>query len=164
MYIIIVFVGFAGGSPYNQIGGGSNYLCLYDDPIMVPATSSYQSHVYGVEYLYLGSSTLRNHDVGCAVCQTARKSVIMIPGTNTCRPGWVTEYTGFLAAERNHGSTYRRSEFICVDDKAEPHPHSSPNSASGGTAYLAHATTYCGSLPCLPYVHNMHLLCAVCTR
>ena len=153
--------GFARGSHYGNAGGGSNYICLHEDRILAPKvhSSAYYAHVYGSEYHYSGISGLDDHDVPCAVCQTTRKSMMMIPGRNICQPGWITEYIGYLAAQRY---TQTRSEFVCMDENAEPHPQSRPNDENG---VLFHpAITRCGSFPCLPYVNDKILLCAVCTR
>ena len=82
----------------------------------------------------------------------------MIPARNQCDPGWTTEYTGYLSAEY-HG--HQRTEFVCVDGEAEPIDNSIGDQ-NGALFYPAIAK--CGSLPCLPYIENRELLCAVCTR
>ena len=85
----------------------------------------------------------------------------MMPGTNLCDERWTAEYTGYLAAERSH-TRHQRSEFICVDDDAEPSARSNPVNQEGASLYPAQ--TKCGSLPCLPYENNKNLLCVVCSR
>ena len=86
----------------------------------------------------------------------------MIPARNVCQPGWITEYIGYLAADRYYKDIHKRTEFVCMDGNAEPSPHSSPINEDGVLFYPA--MTKCGSLPCLPYVNNMDLTCVVCTR
>ena len=154
-----MFTGFAGGSTYRVDGGASNHICMHDDPVVSIRTAAY-SYVYGVEYQAPPNSGIASQDVSCVVCQTTRRSTMMIPGRNACEPGWVTEYTGYLAAQHN---SHKPSEFICVDDNAEPHPHSSPGGETY-TGFLYPVGAYCGSLPCLPYVSGKMVLCAVCTR
>jgi hypothetical protein len=40
--IILIIVGQAGGNQYNSKGGGSNYLCLPNDPFVNYFCSEYQ--------------------------------------------------------------------------------------------------------------------------
>ena len=114
--------------------------------------------MYGAEYQSPPIRRLNDHDVPCAVCQATRRSVLMIPARNQCHPGWTTEYTGYLAAAYyNH----QRTEFVCMDGKAKPVPKSIADDSS---ALFYQAAGKCGSLPCLPYINDRELLCAVCTR
>ena len=114
--------------------------------------------MYGAEYRSSPIDGLQSHDVPCAVCQATRRSVLMIPARNQCDPGWTTEYTGNLSAGN---SGYQRAEFVCMDDNAEPIPSSI---TSQGGAWFYPAAAKWGSLPCLPYINDIELLCAVCTR
>ena len=153
--------GIAGGSYYSQTGGGSNYLCLHKDPIFrenraPPGTR--RALVYGAEYQNTPIDGLNNHDVPCAVCQATRRSVLMIPARNQCELGWTTEYTGYLSAAY---SGHQRTEFVCMDGEAEPLPNSI--TSHDGTLFYP-VIGKCGSLPCLPYINDRELLCAVCTR
>ena len=152
--------GIAGGSYYTQTGGGSNYLCLHTDPIFREnrASGSERANVYGAEYQSPPIDGLHNHDVPCAVCQSTRRSVLMIPARNQCEPSWTTEYIGYLSAD---SSVHQRTEFVCMDGEAEPVTNSITN-RNGALFYPA--VGKCGSLPCLPYINDKELLCAVCTR
>ena len=83
----------------------------------------------------------------------------MMPGKDICDEGWTREYSGYISAER---SDHYRTDFVCMDDDAEPSFISSPENEDGVLLYPAQ--TICGSLPCQPYAQDMDLLCVVCTR
>ena len=82
----------------------------------------------------------------------------MIPARNQCELGWTTEYTGYLSENYYE---FQRTEFVCMDGKAEP-VDDSVSDQNGALFYPAVAK--CGCLPCLPYIDDVELLCAVCTR
>ena len=87
MMVMSIIVGQAGGNNYNNKGGGSNYLCLPNDPDNGKPYSYANDVLYGAEY-QTDSSTkpsgvdkLDEKDVPCAVCRRRGKSsVLMIPG------------------------------------------------------------------------------------
>ena len=163
--IVLFLTGVVGGSHYSQPGGGSNYLCLRSDPVFReddPGVARIiRATVHGAEYQHPYKDQLHDHNVPCAICQVTHKTALMMPGTNLCDEGWTTEYVGYIAAERDH-TAHHRSEFICVDDDAEPSDRSNPIDQNG--VLLQPTQTICGSLPCLPYVKNKDLLCVVCSR
>ena len=87
MMVMLIIVGQAGGNSYNSRGGGSNYLCLPNDPDNGAPYSFANDALYGAEYEVAGSqkpsglNNLHNKDVPCAVCRRRGKSsVLMIPG------------------------------------------------------------------------------------
>ena len=116
-----VFVaGAMGGGYYSHTGGGTNFVCLTNNPIYDKYQSGWQvrAAIYGTEYQtssfpgLLG--TLHNHDAPCAVCYVrSRGSEVMIPGTNKCPSGWTREYYGYLMT--SHYDHAHPSEFVCVD-------------------------------------------------
>jgi hypothetical protein len=88
MMIILIIVGQAGGNLHTNKGGGSNHLCLPNDPDNGKPYSYANDVLYGAEYRGDGSSklsgldTLNLKDIPCAVCRRRGKSyVLMIPGT-----------------------------------------------------------------------------------
>ena len=115
----LVYSGRAGGTPTNKPGGGTNLLCLPDDPEYSEYAIDTFNSISGAEYATIRSQPLRNndyHNIPCAVCYTPiRYSVLMIPAKLTCPTNWTTEYTGYLMAERvdNNGRTL----FECIDDQ-----------------------------------------------
>ena len=88
MVVMLIIVGQAGGNLYTNKGGGSNYLCLPNDPDNGKPYSYANDVLYGAEYEVGGSrklsglDNLQDKDVPCAVCKRRGKySVLMIPGT-----------------------------------------------------------------------------------
>ena len=87
MLVMLPILGQAGGNYYSNKGGGSNYLCLPNDPDNGKPYSYANDVLYGVEYETdssakpSGLDNLYNKDVPCAVCRRRGKSsVLMIPG------------------------------------------------------------------------------------
>ena len=159
----LVYRGIAAGSWYNQKGGGSQYLCLPQDPKYSNYQPGVQGHgpLHGTEYQINDESPLpsvNNHNVPCAVCCTSRSKLFMLPATVACPTTWTLEYSGYLMTERY---THYRNSFECVDKDAES------ISGSGATAHGAlffHVEATCNGLPCPPYDPQKELTCAVCTK
>ena len=88
MLVMLPIIGQAGGSYYSNKGGGSNYLCLPNDPDNGKPYSYANDVLFGAEYETGGSykisgfgDNLHNKDVPCAVCRhKGKSSVVMIPG------------------------------------------------------------------------------------
>jgi hypothetical protein len=87
MMIILIIVGQAGGNLHTNKGGGSNHLCLPNDPDNGKPYSYANDVLYGTEYEVSGAKpsgfgdNLHDKDVPCAVCRRRGKSsVLMIPG------------------------------------------------------------------------------------
>ncbi|XP_078697934.1 uncharacterized protein LOC144925716 [Branchiostoma floridae x Branchiostoma belcheri] len=164
----MVYSGVAGGTWYDQSGGGTNYQCLPTDPQWgryLDGVEEYKAYMYGAEYqlntnVPLGSTSLHDNDVPCAVCYVpTRGSKLMIPARNTCYSGWTREYHGYLMAE--HYSHPGSKEFVCVDEQPEVMPGGQAN-RDGALFYPVEAR--CGSLPCPNYVDGRELTCVVCTK
>ena len=67
----LVYSGRAGGTHYDKRGGGSNYLCMPDDPeygLAYRAGVQGRSPVGGAEYKEPLVSGHHNRNVPCAVC------------------------------------------------------------------------------------------------
>ena len=161
----LVYSGQAGGNHYNNKGGGSNYLCLPNDPDNGKPYSYANDVLYGAEYRGDGSSKLSGldnlslKDVPCAVCRRKGKSsVLMIPGKQSCYKGWNAEYTGYLmTAHKSHSHT---KDYVCMDQNAEPIDSDTSNK-QGALLYAVRTT--CGSLRCPPHKNHTQMLCALCT-
>jgi hypothetical protein len=87
MIVMLIIEGQAGGNSHSNKGGGSNYLCLPNDPDNGKPYSYANDVLYGAEYEVDGNSkpsgldNLHDKDVPCAVCRRRGKSsVLMIPG------------------------------------------------------------------------------------
>ena len=83
----------------------------------------------------------------------------MIPGTNTCLPGWTEEYTGYIMAglESNPGS----SEYICVDSSRG---YISSTNSNDNENVIYYSVAKCGALPCPPFKDGKLVTCVVCTK
>ena len=161
----LVYSGIAGGSWYDQDGGGSNYLCLPKNP-EYSSTLRYRAGIqlhsapiHGSEYEGPLQGT-QDHNVPCAVCRVStRPTVVMIPAKASCPSSWTREYYGYLMANyRGH----RRTTFECVDKAMESLPGGEGN-ANGALFYHSEATCSTG-LPCPPYNIHQELNCVVCTK
>lgn len=103
-------VGYAAGGWWNDKGSPTNYLCLPPDPISSgKSVSSGCNHLFGVEYetTFWGTHS-HNEDAPCAVCSAASETtLLMIPGRDSCYPGWTKQYNGYLGTNRfdNVGAT-----------------------------------------------------------
>ena len=85
MMTMLILEGQAGGNRYSNKGGGSNYLCLPNDPDNGKPFSYANDVLYGVEYgtsvLPTGFPKLYQKEASCAVCRRKGKSsILMIPG------------------------------------------------------------------------------------
>ena len=152
----LVYSGVVGGSPYDETGAATNYLCLTMSPVPGQITWS-GARLSGAEYEVTGSH--HNKDTVCSVCRSSLSTTIMIPGTNVCTAGWQLQYSGYLMA--GYYGHAAGSEFICVDSAMESRPGTADNH-DGKLLYAARAV--CGSLPCEPYVSDAGVTCAVCSK
>ena len=165
----LLYSGQAGGSLFSDQGGGSNYLCLPNEPqldiLPVTAADTIRSTLYGAEYRdtspILGS--LLNLDVVCAACYSPQRAVkVMIPARVNCTdPSWTREYFGYLMSSSPAFGDQFRTVFECVDVGTESIPDSGANT-NGALFYFVEAR--CGSLQCPPYVEGSEIPCVVCTK
>ncbi|WAQ96370.1 hypothetical protein MAR_029060 [Mya arenaria] len=164
----LVYDGYAGGSHYSVTGGAADVLCLPNDPLWDVYEDSTQSgaYMYGAEYQFthrergkfFGTDPF-DKDVPCAVCRTARSSVMLLPARNMCYDGWTLEYNGYLSAE--HSDHAGASRFTCMDARPEVLMGGGKDE-NGRLFYFVEAS--CGSLRCPPYVNGRELTCAVCSK
>ena len=118
----LLYSGRAGGSPDLLKGGAANYLCLPKDPDHLQYQSGVQGsgHIGGVEYWYAGFpllSSLNVHNIPCAVCYVATRSMaVMVPAKTRCPTDWTVEYVGYLMSHTG------RSMYECVDINPESVP------------------------------------------
>ena len=161
------------GNHYSSYGGGTNQQCLPDNPswakYLVGTTNG--GKIHGTELENNGHTELLpllfgadvyNQDMSCAVCETSRRKVLMIPGRVTCYDGWTLEYQGYVvgAYEGYSGG----SEFVCLDSNIDP----LQGGAANNDEHLFYVVeVQCGShggLPCPPYVQGRELACVVCSK
>ena len=151
----LVHMGRAAGSRWNVQGGGSDILCMPNDPEYADYAAGVQGYspIYGAQY----GQSLDN--MPCAVCRGKRSKVLMIPAKMTCPPQWQKEYAGYLMAP--HYWTANRAAFICVDEDAEAVPGESQDNPMSTQPHFVEAS--CDGLSCPPYDGEKELTCVVCT-
>ncbi|XP_052796405.1 uncharacterized protein LOC128228900 [Mya arenaria] len=157
----LVYKGFAAGPHFAHSGGGSDYLCLPEDPIFeVNQIGGARELIYGAEYGTRGTfmNQLHNNDVPCAVCKTNSTNILMIPARKACYPGWKTEYWGYLMTSYyKHAS---QNSYACMD--ADPEYIPGGNADQNGALFFF-VEGRCGSLTCPPYIEGHELTCVVCS-
>ena len=157
-----LYAGRVGASAESSSGGGSNYMCMPNDPEYSTYRPGVQGrvHMYGVEYE--GPPLVSNreqHNAPCAVCYVSNKATqVMIPARNTCPNGWTEEYHGYLMTER---SNTHRTEFVCVDSTMES-VVGSQNNIYG--AHFYHVEAHCNGMACPPYNNYKELICVLCSN
>ena len=100
---VLLLLGQVGGNEHMNKGGGSNYLCLPNDPDNGKPYALDNDVLYGGEYETGGSyklsgfrDNLHQKDVPCAVCKRRGKSsVLMIPGIRYFNTDYVIKNNGF---------------------------------------------------------------------
>ena len=163
----LVYSGKAGGADHRNKGGGTNPQCLPLDPNYLKHEPGKQSHssMYGAEYQFTSGIVSNSHDTDmpCVVCYVpTRTTLYMMPAKYTCPKDWITEYYGYLMAERNHPN-HHRSQFTCVDKLLKPIIVIGTSQDQNGLLFHF-VEGVCGSLPCPPYEETKELTCAVCTK
>ena len=100
-----------------------------------------------------------NHNVPCAVCYVATRSVsVMIPTKTQCPTYWTLEYIGYLMTE--YYDDGGRTMYECVDKNPEP----GLDAANNPRAYFEPVEPNCNGLSCPPYDAEKELSCVVCTQ
>ena len=161
----LVYEGRAAGSSSYIKGGGSDILCIPNDPEYDDYAAGVQgtSTIYGVEYWPTSEQPLhdvRQHNMPCAVCCGNRSKVLMIPAKMTCPPQWQKEYAGYLMGPHTTGNY--RAAFVCVDKDPEAVPGQAAQSHPLSNN-PHHVEVSCNGLSCPPYDQNKEITCVVCT-
>ena len=159
----LVYEGRAVGSHNAHKGGGSDILCMPEDPEYLAYAPGVQgdSTIFGAEYWSHPEQPLgyvRHENIPCAVCCGNRSKVLMIPAKVNCPPQWQREYYGYLMAPAN--GNYAAS-FTCVDNDPEAVPGERGN--VGGSSDHRHVEATCDGISCPPYDPQKELTCVVCT-
>lgn len=172
--------GYTAGPHYNQGGGGSNFLCLPEEPqwkTYLDGYSTYAGGIAGVEYALFnsehewanspfteannGGKPLLAKPVSCAVCHVAGRSIIlMVPAKTQCPDGWTTEYAGYLGSDAVHDYNRKRSSYVCLDEA----PEIAGDETSRWQAVIYAVEVTCGILPCSAYINGRELTCVVCSK
>ena len=159
----VLYSGRAAGPSYSDTGGGSNLLCLPDDPDYLNRTAdSVQGHstLTGAEYhTWVAREDLIYQNAPCVVCYVPRATTLMIPAKMVCPPSWTLEYVGYLMTKYwSQGFM----EYACLDEDPESIP-GEEGTTYGVTIHLVEASCTTG-IACPPYHPGKEVACAVCTR
>ena len=162
----LLYSGRAGGTPRGHKGGAVNFLCLPNNPDHLQYQSGVQetANIGGVQHWYgaiASLSSLNYHNIPCAVCYVATRSVaVMTPAKTQCPTHWTLEYIGYLMTERVGAGG--RTTYECVDKDPESVP--GLNADSRPATYFNPVEPYCNGLSCAPYDDEKELTCVVCTH
>lgn len=154
-----MYLGFMGGSYTVKALEGQRTLFAWPS-----STSSERG--WWRRTINMGGAEYGSNAFGPSMCNdvpfagSIDRSVIMIPGTNVCTPGWNLQYHGLLAS--GHESKNSATEFICVDHGAESIIGGERCAIYGRIIYTVWAR--CGSLECPPYHNSKELTCVICTK
>ena len=163
----LLYAGRMGGKDYASNGGGSNFLCLPDNPQYL----GYQAGVQGDSSIH-GTKIGRNGGplsvafqkaIPCAVCFSSNRSTnVMIPARIECPASWTREYYGYIMAElARSGSDRHSTMYECVDHDPDTLPQAG---ATGWPAAIYHVEVVCESIACPPYSAEKELTCVMCTK
>ena len=165
--------GYAVGSHHRSIGGGSNQLCLPEEPQLQNHTKPgvAAGWLYGIQYQTNsakyrdGTTAYHAKPTPCADCYVPQRSAqLMNPASNTCPVGWTREYNGYLMSEASHvfgalTSSHHSTSYICVD--SAPEVATGPGLTQG---LLYFTRVGCGTLPCSKFTARFNVPCVVCTK
>lgn len=177
----VLYTGIMAGEFYASTGGGTNYLCLHDEPDSSPRIETPWQQtaggLYGVEFEFPGTSqddrpfsyknnggqSLNNENPPCVVCYRSDKSLqTMIPGKASCTSvGMTTEYTGFLTTTAYNNA--HPTEYICLDQAPEVRPGLSGDEDGSLLSVVWVGGSPVGSTLSPPYTISDDVYCAVCT-
>jgi len=171
--------GYAAGRHHNHGGGGSNHLCLPEQPQWKNHTdiNAAAGWLYGIEYRTHnirdtffsganngGSTSFHGKPTPCAVCYVPQRSTsVMIPARTQCPAGWTHEYDGYLMSEHSFSvsAVVRHStNYNCVDGA----PEVAVGPVLQTQAVLVFVKVGCGTLPCSKFNNGWELVCVVCTK
>ena len=176
---LLLFKGYAAGPHHNQVGSGSNFLCLPEQPQWKTYLAGSQAQstagtIAGIEYELFdsgiyhnnifsesnnGGNPLLNNPAPCAVCYVGgRSTILMIPARTQCPDGWTAEYAGYLVSEARRYD--RRSSYVCWDEA----PEVATGPVNQNNAVIYPVEVLCGSLPCSVYFTGRELTCIVCSK
>ena len=170
--------GYATRHHYRHGGGGSNILCLPEEPQWRNHTTGNPASgwLYGTAYalrgghatffstVNTGGRLLHHTPVPCAVCYVSQRSAsVMIPAATGCPVGWTPEYGGYLMSGHSYDDNKQNprhpTTYICVDQ--------APEIARGvyqAQSWLLFVKVGCGILPCSHFPNGWELACIVCTK
>ena len=163
----MVYGGVLAGTANSRSGGASDYVCLpcYPQYSTYSTSTSNFAKLVPAEYEHPVTEPYRhNHNARCAVCQTTRTDVMMIPACTSCYYGWTLEYQGYLMTESD--TNVHSTKFICVDRDYSILSGSAGNTNPATDLFHLEVDCSSGLIPCSSNQYNRYkeVTCAVCTR
>ena len=158
-----IYRGQVAASDHYTTGGGSNYMCLPDDPEYHPnspnkvLSATIFRVFYDIEDDIDKVPNVQMQSVPCSVCESnQRLTQLMLPAKTRCPSSdWVLEYTGYLMAAPTQytNAVLMKGEYYRT-------------SYSGFGLYLTKADRVKGGKlgTCPPYDVNKAVACVVCTK
>ena len=166
-----IYKGQMVGPDYHAPGGGSNYLCMHDDPDYSSKTFSGKFFSNLQAAFYGSGSLLRHRQIPCVVCESKQRvTQLMIPAKTKCPmgSGWVLEYEGILMSPWTGNSADRdtyRGSYVCVDKDVESTTNRTSENAGHRLLPVSSACTGDGIFAdCPPYRTDVALSCVVCSK
>lgn len=173
---LLIYEGHAAGAHHLHGGGGTNTLCLHEDPqfnVVFPDYATYSTKVHGVEYKMSASENyvfsmnnsdghpLTNYPAPCAACHvSSRTAILMIPARINCPEGWTEEYRGYVVAESSVDKDRHRGEYLCWDEA----PEYTKGAAAQDQGLIYTVELASGTLPSSIFIDGIELTCVVCSK
>ena len=99
--------------------------------------------------------------MSCSVCEIrAISSTFTLFGKHHCPESYLADYIGFGFASY-YTSSYRRTNFICIDDGPQQYARSMATNPNEGRLHPMELG--CSTLPCPPYTGGREVQCAQCS-
>jgi hypothetical protein len=173
----LVYAGFLAGSRSSETGSGASLLCMRSSAVHRDHHGVNQGGAYlnGYEYetsgFGLSSNAFRsvhNREIPCAVCENVHAETTFVQhGSTACPEGYMTDYSGFLFANRYHTSsslgTNYRSEYVCIDFTPQYY-HNGRGNSDDNYGQLYPVEIKCSGIPCPPYRNHREVTCAQCSK
>ncbi|GIY91671.1 uncharacterized protein CEXT_742611 [Caerostris extrusa] len=163
--------GYMASTTSRGIGGGSDYLCLPDNPEFSenqPDFGNKESTVVtGVKYGLMDDHPFQEHNarifpgkgIPCALCHMTNRTLVHVfPAENECPDEWIYEYSGYLMAGTNIPGTH-----ICLNDPPVSYEELAEETQSH-TLTIVHVSDKDGGLPKPPYEKKAAIKCVVCSK
>ena len=172
----LIYNGQIAGKHHSSFGGGTNYLCLPNNPEYDRKASDGLHTALRATHYRTFNAKSNFHRATCAACETDKRvNHIMIPAKTSCPTSeWTLEYKGFIMsmAEYNTGGVddfldnYHATSYICVDSNPESLTSKPYDHNYGSLLYTTHVACSgtSGLHNCPPYKPTTALSCVVCSK
>ncbi|CAL1298779.1 unnamed protein product [Larinioides sclopetarius] len=163
--------GFMAATTNKGTGGGTDYLCLPENPEFPENEPDFGSDVStvlsGVKYGLMDDHPFSVHDaryffgkgVPCAMCHMTNRTLVHVfPAEDECPEDWIYEYSGYMMAGSNLPGSH-----VCFSDPPESYEEN-VEEQQAHTLSILHIANKDGGLAKPPYVKNAAVKCIVCSK